>query len=111
MLYEIAAADKPVLDQFESVGVGYDDLNAQVELCRGTTTEAVIYVARAEMIDRSLQPFDWYRAFVLNGGRAHGLPADYLAAVAQFAAVPDPEASRRELHWGLMDGGLSPVTP
>lgn len=94
MLFEIAEADKPVLDQFESVGVGYDDLTAQVEIADGTRTEAVIYVARAEMIDPALQPFDWYRKFVLHGGREHGLPADYLADVARFAAVPDPDAAR-----------------
>ncbi|TWU14762.1 AIG2-like family protein [Symmachiella macrocystis] len=101
VLFEIAAADKPVLDEFESVGVGYDDLTVTVELAGGTTTEAVIYAARAEMLDAQLKPFCWYREFVLQGGRQHGLPADYLVDLAQFESIRDADAIRREKNWRL----------
>ena len=101
VLFEIAAADKPVLDKFESVGVGYDDLRVEVELASGTMTEAVIYAARAEMLDARLKPFCWYREFVLQGGRQHGLPADYLAELAQFDVIRDADALRHQENWQL----------
>jgi gamma-glutamylcyclotransferase len=39
-------------------------------------------------------PYDWYKALVIAGAREHGLPADYIAALAAAPAKPDPDKIR-----------------
>jgi hypothetical protein len=71
------------------------------------------YIADASFIDDSLQPYSWYKDFVLAGAEEHGLPAEYVESriVAVHAigdpdlAVPDLLASH-QVPSGQIDTGL-----
>ncbi len=90
VLYEICAVDKPTLDNIEGVGHGY-----RVELWRDETHgECFLYRAEASALDNTLQPFDWYLAYVLAGAQHHGLPANYIAAIAAVPTRPDGDLRR-----------------
>ena len=85
-LYAIAPADWPRLDDFEP---GYARTKVTV-VSRGRWLTAQTYVAVHRT--RRPVPFDWYKRLVLDGARAHRLPAAYLAALARRPALRDPDA-------------------
>ena len=97
VVFEIVAADKSTLDGYEGLGDGYDDKQVRLLTPAGATLEAVTYVATRT--DASLTPYDWYCAHVLAGAREHGLPGDYVNAIAAVASVVDSDRARhaREL--------------
>ena len=98
VVYRIDAADRDTLDRIEGVGHGY-----RVEtLCDAVLGECFFYRAEASAIDTRLVPFDWYHAYVLAGARHHGLPDDYLAAIAAVATVVDSDAARRAENFALL---------
>ncbi|MGE0858417.1 MAG: gamma-glutamylcyclotransferase family protein [Gammaproteobacteria bacterium] len=90
VVYRIPAQDKPVLDRIEGVGHGY--AVAQVEVAAHGL--CFVYQALATALDPRLRPFDWYRAYVLAGARHHGLPSDYIEAIASTPTVSDTDAAR-----------------
>lgn len=102
-LFEIPESQKGALDRAEGLGGGYLEKSVTVE-GTGGVTEAVTYVADQSAITTSLQPYGWYRDFVLRGAAEHRLPLDY---VRRFIEVPwfnDPDQSRdrekrREVRW------------
>jgi len=70
---------------------------AFVELAVGTAAGprmAAIYRGRAEYLDDTLVPYDWYCAFVVGGAREHGLPTDYIERLAAVASQPDADVER-----------------
>lgn len=53
---------------------------------------AVAYFASA--MDPSQRPYHWYKAFVVEGAREHGLPQEYLQMLESAPSVPDPDCAR-----------------
>jgi hypothetical protein len=43
---------------------------------------------------RLLRPYSWYKRFVVEGARQHGLPADYIAGIEALPAAEDPDQNR-----------------
>ena len=99
VLFEIDLAEKPLLDEAEGLGNGYAHKSVAV-LTDGDVVQAGAY--HATHIDATLEPFDWYVAFVLQGAQEHGLPGHYLRALESVAAVVDPDADRRERNFSLL---------
>ena len=95
VVLQIDPQHKADLDRFESVGVGYEAVMTTVQMSNGKTFDAWTYRALTIAIEKDLQPFCWYRRFILHGARQHGLPADYERFLAAFAAVTDPDPVRR----------------
>jgi gamma-glutamylcyclotransferase len=101
VVYDIAACEKPNLDRVEGLGWGYQLRQLHLQ----PHGETFFYVATASSIDDSLQPFSWYKAYVLEGARFHGLPAAYVGAIEQAAAIADLHPRRQRdnirLLWRL----------
>lgn len=101
VVYAIAAAEKPALDRAEGLGRGY----RLQRLRLAGIGETFFYVASPAYIDDSLQPFGWYKAYVVEGARFHELPADYVGSIEQVAAIADPQPQRQcdniRLLWRL----------
>lgn len=95
VLYTLDIAEKPVLDKVEGLGLGYSEKCAGI-ITGDRTIDAWLYVATA--IDPSLTPYDWYKAFVLEGAREHGLPHHYVAALDAVVAMPDEDDARAALN-------------
>jgi gamma-glutamylcyclotransferase len=91
--YEIDAAEKPMLDDLEGLGRGYNEQQVAFPL-NGVTRQALMYVAASTHIDATLAPYNWYKEMVVLGAQYHRLPADYIAKIEAVVAVPDPNPNR-----------------
>ncbi len=103
VVYEIDEKEKPNLDRAEGLGVGYNEVEIEVMGDRGSVT-AFMYVADSEYIDYTLQPYTWYKQYVLEGARHHGLPESYIEeSVTRVKAMEDPDTERdREKRYLLV---------
>jgi hypothetical protein len=90
VLYTIPDADLQVLDKGEA---GYKRIPKQVVGSAGPV-EAWVYVAKTPSNDRSLRPYSWYKCFLVEGARSHGLPPDYIARLEAIEAVEDQDLER-----------------
>lgn len=93
VVYSLSEYDKPVLDAYESLSVGYDSETVLVHTAEDSI-DASIYVARSEAIDPALKPYSWYLRFVLMGAKAHNLPAEYLHLLDSVEAELDADRER-----------------
>ena len=91
VLYEIDEAERPWLDAAEALGTGYEHVTVQVFTETDMVT-AIAYRAMPPQLD--LQPLDWYHAYVMAGALEHGLPEDYVRALAAVAVIP-----HTDLRW------------
>ena len=91
VIYSLSQAQRDMLDEIE--GSGYASRDVSVSTRSGTLT-AYAYLARVEHVDADLQPFSWYKAIVVAGARAHGLPAHYIERLAAVCASTDRRADR-----------------
>jgi hypothetical protein len=101
VLYEIALHERPLLDEAEGLGRGYDHRIVEVVTDVGSVVAGAY---NATHIDRGLRPFDWYLALVLDGALEHGLPAGYVAGIEAVATLIDPNPDRREINLELLRG-------
>jgi hypothetical protein len=95
VVFEVTISERAALDNVEGVGSGYkriDDLLARLHQ-GGEIMRAATYVATD--VDRTLQPYDWYRALVVAGAHQHKLPADWIEVLEQVTSVPDLDSKRR----------------
>lgn len=101
VIYDILASEKPALDRAEGLGRGYRLQRLRIE----GVGEVFFYLASPAHIDDALQPFAWYKAYVVEGARFHDLPADYVGGIEQVAAIADPQPQRQcdniRLLWRL----------
>jgi len=98
VVYRIGTADKATLDRIEGVGHGY-----RVEsLMDATLGECFFYRAEDSALDARLLPFDWYHAYVVAGARHHGLPPDYIAAIAAQPTQLDDDVRRRDENYARL---------
>ena len=98
-IYEMLASERHVLDKVEGLNTGYS--LAHIEIADQGT--AFFYVAEKEYIDNDLLPFDWYKEFVVAGGRFHAFPETYLAQINRINAMPDYDEARHQQHMTILD--------
>ncbi|WP_417310899.1 gamma-glutamylcyclotransferase family protein [Devosia sp.] len=95
VLYHLEPAELPRLDAAEGVGKGYTRDTVTVVDAAGQHREALTYRAMPGHIDDSLEPYGWYKAYVLAGAREHGLPQDYVETfILPVVATDDPDRAR-----------------
>ncbi len=59
-----------------------------------TATDAWIYIAREPSADSALRPYSWYKRFLVEGAREHGLPIAYIEALESVEATQDRDEQR-----------------
>jgi gamma-glutamylcyclotransferase (GGCT)/AIG2-like uncharacterized protein YtfP len=91
VVYTLHADEKPDLDAVEALGIGYTEKCAPIHI-GDETVEAWFYVAIDTTPD--LVPYEWYKAFVVEGAREHRLPQHYIAALEAIYAQPDDDEGR-----------------
>ncbi|HHA2520515.1 TPA: gamma-glutamylcyclotransferase family protein [Stenotrophomonas maltophilia] len=101
VLYRIEDTDKTALDRAEGLGQGYEAIEAHV-LHNGNNVLAKAYQATA--IDESLTPYGWYKALVIAGAQEHGLPNDYVEQLKLVASTDDPDRTRHDREFRLIEG-------
>jgi len=85
VLYEIHSTHWAELDACES---GYSRVSLEVVTEAGGRLLAQTYVS--EMLTADPVPYAWYKRLVIEGARAHGLPANYVAMLEAWPEKPDP---------------------
>jgi hypothetical protein len=93
VLFTFNADERPLLDRAEGLGHGYIHHEVTVST-KGDEVEAFTYEVQPEYYAPHLRPFSWYLAYVLDGAREHGLPAEYIAGVESVEQVEDPDRER-----------------
>jgi gamma-glutamylcyclotransferase len=93
-VYAITHAQKQVLDRFEGLGNGYDEKLLMLNVA-GERLQAFTYTANWKHIDKTLEPYCWYKALVCAGARHHQFPEEYIAAVDKTPFVVDPDPARK----------------
>jgi gamma-glutamylcyclotransferase len=92
VVYGVAPEDRATLDRAEA---GYRAVEVEVVSASGLLT-AFLYQALPGNLDASLRPYAWYKAYLVDGAREHGLPSGYRAALEELEAVEDPDRDRDE---------------
>ena len=96
-VYEIPSNQKPALDRAEGLGAGYHEEIVHVLSPKGGEVVVCTYIADASFIDDSLQPYSWYKDFVLAGAEEHRLPAEYVESrIVAVHAIGDPDPQRQQ---------------
>lgn len=102
VVFFIDPDEKPLLDQIEGAGNGYEIVTVQLVTHNHQALTATTYLAEPVALDPTLKPFDWYHALVLAGAHEHELPAPYIAAIAGVSTYPDPDQQRAARHYALI---------
>jgi len=100
-LFSIDRKELQDLDRVEGVGYGYEreKLKLRVE---GKTIDAFTYIASASHIDSKIQPYHWYKNFVVEGARYLSFPGEYLDFLHGFESVQDQDDKRRAENEALL---------
>lgn len=101
VLFTCSASEKSALNQAEGLGKGYDEKEVEIITETGALT-AFTYFATAK--DPSLQPYHWYKGWVVRGALEHGLPQDYIARLESVSSIPDPDRERANKNEQLLIG-------
>jgi gamma-glutamylcyclotransferase (GGCT)/AIG2-like uncharacterized protein YtfP len=82
VIFDITEDQKPLLDKFEGLGWGYDEVKISVINDLGEEVECVCYIATdGKYLDGCLKPHGWYKEFCLVGAREHSIPEDYILMI------------------------------
>jgi gamma-glutamylcyclotransferase len=101
VVFRIATAEERALDEAEGVGHGSRKDEITVMTIEGTA-EAMAYIATKK--DPKRRPYDWYKAFVLQGAAENALPAAYIELIRAVSSQPDFNISRRQRNEALLPG-------
>lgn len=100
VVYRLRKEHKPVLDDFEGLGYGYDAHIVSVQF-NGNPLE--VYTYRALNHSHLLKPFSWYKRHVLEGARENNLPDSYVTAISEVQSETDSDAERRVRELSIYD--------
>ena len=100
VVYQMTSNEQWMLDEAESLGVGYRHHWVQV---RSSLSEQNIFTYQAISPVAALRPYRWYCDLILAGAAAHGLPSDYISALAAIPAAEDPDLGRCQLHQSILN--------
>ncbi len=67
----------------------------------GTLTAAAYFATEK---DPKLRPYDWYKAFVVQGATENALPAAYIELIRAVPSQTDPNTARRARNQALLAG-------
>ncbi len=104
VVYQMSKQDKSALDNYESLGIGYDEVAVDVFISDQHRTRALAYIARQESLDEDLEPYCWYVEFIRHGALHHRLPMCYIQHELSVNFVSDPDVVRRQTNQRLLRG-------
>lgn len=101
VIHKISEADKPILDEYEALGKGYDHMTFELEVA-GIAHTIYAYVATEPQYLAQGQPYDWYFDFVIEGAIENDFPADYIDKLRNFQSKVDTNQKRSQKNQGLL---------
>ena len=101
VIFRIATAEERALDGAEGVGHGYRKAEITVVTFEGTLA-AMACIATNK--DPKRRPYDWYKAFVVQGAAENAFPATYIELIRTVPSQTDPITARRQRNEALLPG-------
>jgi len=89
VLYSITQGELQELNDGEK---GYTPVRITMRVPGGLEEQCWLHLA--DRVEGGLRPYSWYKRFLVEGARAHGLPADYIATLEAIEASEDPDRDR-----------------
>jgi hypothetical protein len=102
VLYEFKAGERAALNRLEGFGRGYREAILTLSV-QDTLYSPYTYVAESSYINTTLRPYDWYKAFVVQGARHHKFPETYIARLESVDCIVDADPTRRSENLSLLD--------
>lgn len=99
VLYTIEAGQKPLLDEVEGVGQGYEEKVITINDTGGNLSSAFTYYATH--IDDTLSPYSWYLNHVLIGAKEGSLPKGYIAELNAVITNDDQDLQRSQQEFSI----------
>jgi hypothetical protein len=65
--------------------------------------EVYFYTAAEDHIDDGLRPYEWYKAFVLEGLKYHQMPTAYIREVETILSISDHDAARVQSNQEILE--------
>jgi gamma-glutamylcyclotransferase (GGCT)/AIG2-like uncharacterized protein YtfP len=93
-IYDVPENEVHLLDAAEGLGSGYFKQQMTVAV-NGDSYLVFAYLANQSHLTENLEPYHWYKGFVMAGAQKHRFPAPYLQEIAVVTSKPDLISSRR----------------
>jgi gamma-glutamylcyclotransferase len=106
VIYFIPDEHLPKLDKGE--GTGYRRERIPINMADGTIIEAWTYLASNPSTRAVLLPYSWYKQFLIEGAKEHGLPLTYLRELELIPANQDHDKQRDSEKRALIPCDASP---
>jgi hypothetical protein len=94
ILFDFDIQEKPKLDKFEHLGIGYQQKQIKVISQHGDKIDAYTYYAIT--INPKIKPFSWYKQHIIYGAKEANLPADYLSYIINYPDIRDSNRDREK---------------
>ena len=107
-VYWLDALEKPILDEIEGLGSGYDETAIEVAV-NGQVLIAFTYTAATTHIDTSLLPYEWYKELVILGAEYQRFPDAYIDRIKGVRSMQDTDSVRSERIGQLLATMRSPA--
>lgn len=104
VLFTIDNNEKSLLDIAEGLGKGYNEDTLTFFDETNNSYAAQIYIADSNSIDNTLQPYDWYKEFIISGAIQNKLPAEYIVQLQSIACIRDHDEERRMKNYSILSG-------
>ena len=96
-VYELPTNEKPALDRAEGLGAGYHEEILHVLSPQDEKVTVHAYIADVTFTNDSLQPYSWYKDFVLAGAAEHQPPPEYIESrIRAVHAIDDLDPQREQ---------------
>jgi len=93
-VYDIPDNEVHLLDAAEGLGKGYYKQHMSINIAN-ETINVFAYLASKSHLGADLEPYHWYKGFVLAGARKHLFPTEYLNEIEAVSSKHDPKDNRR----------------
>jgi len=103
VIYEISDHHKAQLDATEGLGKGYYETLMEFVTDENKVFKAQTYIAKSSVVDNKLIPYDWYKAFILEGAKENNLPEGYIEALEKIDFTTDHNAKRRKENYAVIN--------
>lgn len=101
IIFEIPEDEKVNLDKAEGLGYGYDEKIVSIFSEKDKIEiEAVTYFATN--INSELEPYHWYKNFVLEGAVENNLPEHHVEFIRNIQSIDDLDKERARLNEAIL---------
>lgn len=94
VIHKLSYAEKPILDQHETLGHGYQLICFRLNL-KSVERTIHTYIANENRYTKIGKPYNWYMKLVIAGARQNQFPKDYISNLMKMESEIDTDDIRR----------------